>query len=170
MYASDRAGNFDLWELDLETGSERALTDDPADDYLPSVGPGDELLFVSDRGKRSGIWRLSPDGTESLVFERPTGVVSGAGLSPDESRLAVVMPVESIGFPSAARHALVVVDLASGDQRVLSAADEDVFPFMPQWPDANMLLYTADGLPRVRPLDGNSTQDIPFRTDAGIRA
>jgi Tol biopolymer transport system component/imidazolonepropionase-like amidohydrolase len=162
VYASDRAGNFDLWELDVETGSERALTNDPADDYLPSAGHGNELLFVSDRGKRAGIWRLSPDGAESLVWEPPTGVVSGAGMGANGSQLAVVVPIESIGFPSAARHALVVVDATSGDQRVLSAAAEDVFPFTPQWRDESTLLYTADGVPRMRPLAADSAQDIPF--------
>ncbi|MGD2073290.1 MAG: DPP IV N-terminal domain-containing protein, partial [Candidatus Thorarchaeota archaeon] len=42
-------GNTDIYTLDLATGKEKNLTDDPARDSFPSVSPTGDIAFLSDR-------------------------------------------------------------------------------------------------------------------------
>ena len=48
--------------------------------------------------------------------------------------------------------------------RNIADADEDVFPFHPQWISPNSLLYTADGKIKKRPSGGGAAQIIEFTT------
>ena len=56
-YASDRAGNFDIWVQALSAGSEPIqVTRSPAQDTQPSWSPdGARLVFRSERGQDSGL-------------------------------------------------------------------------------------------------------------------
>ncbi|MCB1220172.1 MAG: PD40 domain-containing protein [Planctomycetales bacterium] len=47
-YLSDRNGQFDVFEFDLESGEERQLTDSPVDEGMPRWSPVDDrLLYLS---------------------------------------------------------------------------------------------------------------------------
>lgn len=51
IFASDRAGNMDLWSIDLETKLLDRLTDDPAKDFAPAVSPdGSRVAYLSTEG------------------------------------------------------------------------------------------------------------------------
>jgi Tol biopolymer transport system component len=164
VFASDRAGNFDLWELQLGKGELRSLTRDPATDYLPSGDGAGGWWFVSTRSGRPAIWRRSANG-EIVPLEvdgpRPVSAISP---SPDGLRIAWVGEVARIGFPSAARHAVAVLELASRELRLISDEDADVFPFAPQWLDDGTLLYTADGrIQRQSVAVGSRAAELPMR-------
>lgn len=45
-YASNRSGNYDIYLRDLANGSEIAITNDPADEFLPTFAPDGTLLFA----------------------------------------------------------------------------------------------------------------------------
>ncbi len=45
-YASNRTGNYDIYLLDLETSTTTAVSNDPADEFLPTFAPDGTLLFA----------------------------------------------------------------------------------------------------------------------------
>ncbi|MDH3419558.1 MAG: amidohydrolase family protein [Gammaproteobacteria bacterium] len=51
IFASDRAGNMDLWAIDLETKLLDQLTDEPSKDYAPAISPdGSRVAYLSTEG------------------------------------------------------------------------------------------------------------------------
>jgi Tol biopolymer transport system component len=51
--------NWDIYRIDSNGHNRQRLTDDPANDGLPTWSPdGKWLAFVSDRGGQWGIWLL----------------------------------------------------------------------------------------------------------------
>jgi hypothetical protein len=66
IYATNQAGNFDLYWLDLAAGTSAALTSDPANEFDPSVSPdGDWVLYASDTEGNFDLVLLRTDGSES---------------------------------------------------------------------------------------------------------
>ncbi|MFT5051253.1 MAG: serine/threonine protein kinase [Chlamydiales bacterium] len=65
-FASNRTGNLDLWEIELESGQLSQLTDDRAQDWDPSVSAdGKQLLWSSDRAGVFEIWSAAIDGSSA---------------------------------------------------------------------------------------------------------
>ncbi len=83
----------DLWTVPAQGGDARRLTTHPADDRLPRFSPdGASIAFTSSRSGPSGLFTMSPQGTdvqERLVVDRAS-LLSGFGddgrsTSPDSS-------------------------------------------------------------------------------------
>ena len=50
VWSSNRAGNHDIWRMDLQTGKLRQLTRDPHVDYFPRISPdGKRIVFARSR-------------------------------------------------------------------------------------------------------------------------
>jgi Tol biopolymer transport system component len=150
LFTSDRAGSEDIWSVDIKTGALMQLTTDSAADYAPAP-LGDEVLFVSDRGGKPGLYGfkhgngvrpfLSGKGNKGLTPFPP----HAPRVSPDGKSVAFVQTIRRNGFPGVAMNELAVLDLDSGESRTLSAPDSDVFARPPAWLDADTLLATIDG-------------------------
>lgn len=99
----------EIWLFDLESGSARNLTSDPANDSLP-MWHGDRLYFLSDRGPamRSNIWAidLTTGETRQMTHFEDFDVHFPA-IGPEE------IVFEAGGL-------LYLMDLASGDSRKIS--------------------------------------------------
>ena len=164
-FSSDRAGNYDVWVLELETRELTQLTTDGASDYMPAWSPnGDVLVFVSDRSEsRAALYQLelsaeepAPSPVELLAFEQP---IASPSYSPDGTRIALrVLDIGTAGAdamgaaPIASRLVLVPTDgvgvgVGGGDGGVAEDLDgpDDVFPFRAEWASASALVYTAAG-------------------------
>ncbi|MFT7664451.1 MAG: Tol biopolymer transport system component, partial [Planctomycetota bacterium] len=84
-FASNRTGNLDLWELELESGQLSQLTDDRAQDWDPAfAADGEGLLWSSDRGGAFEIWSAASDGSgarqlsdDGLDAENPCVAIGG---------------------------------------------------------------------------------------------
>jgi hypothetical protein len=64
VFTSDRGGNLDLWEIDLETSAVRRLSDSPRDDWDPAFSAdGQRLLWSSNRGGNYEVWTSAVDGS-----------------------------------------------------------------------------------------------------------
>ncbi|MCB0053131.1 MAG: PD40 domain-containing protein, partial [Caldilinea sp.] len=64
--------------LDLATRAVTRLTDDAAEDGLPTYSPnGEYIAFVSDRGGAWGLWRMAPDGSDVQLIATLPGPVDG---------------------------------------------------------------------------------------------
>ncbi len=64
VYFAERDDNFDLYRLDLESGTETRLTYDPAPDSYPYVSPdGQQIAFQSNRDGDFDIYLINIDGS-----------------------------------------------------------------------------------------------------------
>lgn len=130
-FSSDRSGNYDIWSLDITSRQVTQVTKDPADDFAPTWSPnGKEIAFVSTRTASPGVYAIAPGGSERLLAAA-AGNVGTPAWTPDGTTV-----LYSVANAGRAR-------LMLGTREV--SADEDVFPFRPQWLSANEVLYTADG-------------------------
>ncbi len=160
IFSSDRSGNYDLWELDLDTQRLTRLTSDPADDYSPARA-SDGLVFVSDRGSRPGLFRWQAGAVTSLT-KSPAGGLQPPRVSPDGRYVAYVQARRRNPFPGVATNELVLREIKSGEQRVLSTDATDIFAAAPAWLDSQTLLFSGDGkLHRLNTFTAQSTV-IPF--------
>ena len=102
-YASDRAGNFDIWVQALDGSQPRQLTHSPSPDTQPAWSPdGTRIVFRSER-EQGGLFRVSAEGgpeTQLTTFGvHPTWSANGTevlfrtnSLSGIQSALHAVSP------------------------------------------------------------------------------
>ena len=177
-FTSDRTGNYDLWSIDIETGTTMQRTRDPADDYGPTVSAAG-LAFVSERSGAPALYFLEkpsdafPTPGTPLPVKKIAGAPGGRlhppRLSPDGRRIAYVRAVARNAFPGVALNQLVVTEVRSGETRVLSADGADVFGAAPAWLDDDSLIYTADGGIRRVDVDTGVSGEIPFRVALTVK-
>jgi len=85
-YASDEAGQPDIWLVDAHGGSTLRLTDGSGAARSPAWFPsGEAVAFVSDRGGRPGIWRVSRLGGPAAPL---VADAEDPAISPDGTRIA----------------------------------------------------------------------------------
>ena len=73
VYVSAEAGDWNVYTLDLVSGATRQLTQDGANDGLPTISPdGRSVAFLSDRGNQWAIWYVPiRGGTAQKLFDLP---------------------------------------------------------------------------------------------------
>jgi len=73
VFASDMAGNFDVWVYDLKSQGLKRLTEDPAPDTDPCWSPdGQRIAFTSTRSGMTEIFVMDKNGKNVEAF-RPFG-------------------------------------------------------------------------------------------------
>jgi Tol biopolymer transport system component/imidazolonepropionase-like amidohydrolase len=157
-FSSDRGnGNYDIWVLTLGTGELRQVTSDPSNEFMPSWRTdSSEIAFVSDRRGKPGIYAVPiRQGTGARLVAASDGAVSGPAWSRDGATVAFAVASGS--------HSRLMVG-----GRNIADADEDVFPFHPQWVSANELLYTADGKIKRRSVTGGPPTLVEFTADVSF--
>ena len=156
-FSSDRSGNYDIWAISLSTGAIRQLTTNPANDFAPTWVPnGTGVLFASDREQGRGYYTIpsaptSPGAGESRI-KAYDGALSPAAWGSAPGSTATI----AFNAINGAHSALVV------GGKEIGGADEDVFPFRPQFLANGDVLYTADGKIRRRPAAGGTASNIEF--------
>jgi dipeptidyl aminopeptidase/acylaminoacyl peptidase len=84
VFASDRYGNFDIWDVSLKTGTERRLTEDSAEDWDPAISPdGKHLLWSSNRTGHFEAWIANADGSEPRALTRDGVDAENPAMTPD---------------------------------------------------------------------------------------
>ena len=64
LYTSTASGNSDIWIMNADGTGRLQLTTDRAEDHVPSATPdGRYVVFMSERGGRRSIWRMTPGGS-----------------------------------------------------------------------------------------------------------
>jgi hypothetical protein len=81
VFMSERAGNWEIYRVDLDGKNLKALTTDSASDGLPTWSPeGSKIAFVSNRDGAWAIWDMNPDGSNKrrhfALDGSPDGVVA----------------------------------------------------------------------------------------------
>ncbi len=66
VYNSNKSGNFEIYTLDLNSGIEQQLTNNPLRDFTPSVSPDkSKLVFIrGELGKETAIFTMNLDGSD----------------------------------------------------------------------------------------------------------
>jgi serine/threonine protein kinase len=83
VFTSDRAGSADVWELALQTGALRRLTDHDAIDWDPMLSSDGALYWSSNRGGHFEVWRATADGTSPQQITRDGGDAENPSLAAD---------------------------------------------------------------------------------------
>jgi len=84
LFSSNRSGNLDLWEMDVETGALSRITDHPGNDWDPAYTPdGRNILWSSDRSGVFEIWEAAVDGTGARQISKDGIDAENPGMTPD---------------------------------------------------------------------------------------
>ncbi len=165
-------GRYDLWISPVAGGEARRLTTHESNDSSPAWSPdGEHVLFLSNRGDATQVWRISPDGGDAeAVTDLPLSVstfrMATAGNTLVVS-LSVYLDCEDLACTVERTH-------ASKDSKVSASSYDQIF--MRHWDywmdDTRSQLFSipldneglADGAPtRVTLLDA----DVPSRVWGG---
>jgi Tol biopolymer transport system component len=137
VFASNRSGNLDLWQLELELaadqrtlvarGEPRAITATPEIEWQPTVAADGRIAFaeISAAGDVSRIGLLTPDGAGGFVRTALTAgpADTSPAFAPDGATLAFARPTLRIAADAATTDAVVDADLwlraADGAERKL---------------------------------------------------
>ena len=158
-FSSDRSGNYDVWTLTLANNALQQITRDDSNEFMPAWAPtGREIAYVSDRKVR-GVYASDVSSRSERLLHADARTLAGPSWSADGQRVAYVAV-------AGAQSRLMVV--TSGTSTDLADADEDVFPFRPQWTGTSELLYTADGKIKARAVTGGSARTIEFTADVSF--
>lgn len=169
VFQSRRAGNLDIYAMDLAGGEPRQLTNDPEPDYLAEWSPdGREIVFTSWR-KEAGeteraahLYLMKPDGSGQRRLPIASLKTSaGASWSPDSRRLVFSRQVDGKGAE------LFIVDRnGSNERRLTQDSAQDIHNGSPSFsPDGQWIAFYSDAgkgsaqLQLIRP-DGSERRTL----------
>lgn len=172
-FASDRDGDFDIYLLNVETGEQVQLTDDPSADRSPAWSPdGERIVFVSDRAGDDDLYVMDADGGNLITLTTDGSADHNPAWSPDGHRIVFARE----GFTGSDILALDI-DCIDGEgtcEDVLETISEGRYDREPSWsPRSDELAIAAadfPGLPAAvaligadgsayRPLEGTGGND-----------
>ena len=174
LMLSDREGNWEIYSLGLDGSIQVNLTNNPADDRVPSLSPDrTRIAFVSDRDGNNEIYVMSSDGSNPSRLTDSAGDDVTPLWSPDGQKIAFVSERDR-------NYEIYVMDADGNNQvRMTGTAADEIFP---AWsPDSKSLAFVserdgneeiyivnADGSGEARNLTGNRASDtMPFFSPDG---
>jgi len=147
-YCAQRNGEFDVYTIPVEGGSETRLTRAPGLDDGPDYTPdGKQIYFNSTRTGLMKIWRMNADGSkQEQVTDDPDYADWFPHPSPDGKWLVFVSYDKSVaGHPADQDVVLRVMPLAGGKPRVLATLFGGQGTInVPSWsPDGKSLAFVS---------------------------
>jgi Tol biopolymer transport system component/imidazolonepropionase-like amidohydrolase len=155
-FSSDRGGSYDIWTVTLATGDVQRITTAASNEFMPSWRSATEVAYVSDRRDAPGLYAASADGKggADVLIQAADGALAAPAFGPGGG--------VAFNAITGSRSRLMV------GERNIADADEDVFPFRPQWLPDGDVLYTADGKIKRRPPAGGAARVIEFSADVSF--
>jgi len=174
-FSSDRYGGITtIWDVEVASGDVHQVS--TRDGWMPTWSPGDQgLTFVSldridPRRQIPALYSVDNNGHERLLVpaERDRAADTtpvAAAWSADGTQLAYVT---RLGRLLMGTHRLVTPFGDAFTAAVsISGAQEEVFPFKPQWISATEILYTSNGRIMRRAIGGRASA-IPFTAKGSL--
>jgi gamma-glutamyltranspeptidase len=155
VFASDRAGNYDLHQVAIspagEPGGIRRLTSSPAHETSPAVAGDGRLLFVRGSGAAARLWVRDADGKERRLHPESRQAESAPAVAADLTSYAYIASSET-------GRRVMVRSLATGDS---SLANADRNAERIAWaPAGDRLVFSARSGTFVVPRDGRYTNFV----------
>lgn len=161
-YASDSAGNYDIWKVPLDdrdrpSGAPVRLTTMRAHDVSPSVSTTGQVVFQRGLGGDSRIWLREVDGRERRLTSQER-IERRPRLSADGKRVALIALTET-------SRKVVVVPIEGGAESTLTteASIEDI-----AWGRDNQLAVSLRTGVVVVPATGTTYQNLVSRNHGDI--
>lgn len=142
------SSNYNIWVLEVATGTLTQITTDRADDFMPTWSPDDqEIAFISTRAGGQTIWavtlsnraerRLSADGVRA---DAPSWGPGGQIVHHSTGGIGSQLEIDGRGLTGA----------------------ENAFPFRAAWASPTEIVYVSDGKIRRRSIAGGDARTIEF--------
>ena len=158
-FSVERAGNSDVYTMDLRSRATTRLTTDPSIDTSPSFSPdGKQLVFNSDRGGSPQIYVMAADGSGAHRISFGSGRYTTPVWSPRGDFIAFTKQ-------TGGEFHIGVMKPDGSDERILTTSYLDEGP---TWaPNGRVLMFfreTPGGGPRLWTVDitGQITQQAPY--------
>ncbi len=122
VYCAQRDGEYDIYEISVEGGEEKQLTDARGLDDGPEYSPdGRQIYFNSDRTGLMRIWGMNADGSgQRMISQGPPSADWFAHFSPDGKRIAYLSYDKSVqGHPANKDVVIRLADADGSNPRVL---------------------------------------------------
>ncbi|MEM9622288.1 MAG: amidohydrolase family protein [Pseudomonadota bacterium] len=162
VFSSDRGGSYDIWQVEVATGALSALTETEYNSYSPSLSATGVLAYAQQiSGTSRIIVQAAQPGEGDTVMVEEVGTISGVQWSPDG---------QAVGYQLLGSRGteMKVVNTGTKMTRTISQRGDDVFPFRPQWLDAQKLAYTANGKVVDYDLTSQTAADWPFAVELSL--
>ncbi|HEX6939547.1 MAG TPA: gamma-glutamyltransferase [Longimicrobiales bacterium] len=139
LFASDRAGGFDIWRLELgpdgPAGAPVRLTDSAEPEREPAATPDGGIVFTRGRRDAADLWLRGADGAERQLTDAAGGERMAA-VSPDGERVAYVRVRDR-------DRELRVLRIEDGEDRVVTDGWAAAYP---AWsPAGDRIAFTSAG-------------------------
>jgi TolB protein len=124
VYTGGRNGQYDIYKVSIETGTETQLTDTPGlDDGSEYAPDGKYIYFNSNRTGTMQIWRMKPDGSEQeqVTFDELNNWFPH--ISPDGKTivfLSYLTDVDSDDHPFYKQVYLRTMSIEGGDPKIIA--------------------------------------------------
>lgn len=168
LFYSDRDGNFDIYLIDLETGSEQRLTENPAADVNPVISPdGSMIVFASNRDGDFELYAIDFDGSNLRALTDNTVDDISPSFSPGGTWLVYASDTRGNGTHEIYR----MYPNGTNIERVFTSVERNLDPW---WRAEDNALYFASGDPTdastwdIRRIDFD-TGDISWLTRNELR-
>lgn len=136
LFSSVRSGNDEIWSMSADGGSQRQLTNDPADDRLPiAASDGKLAYFSSNRSGEAHVWRMRMDGSDQRQVTQTTGGMPMFA-TPDG---------RSLFYRHAITGRLWVISLENGEERAVLDRGRSRFGFTS---DGSIVAFVEDAGPK----------------------
>jgi tol-pal system beta propeller repeat protein TolB len=147
-FASDRAGNMDIWVMNADGTNPVQLTNDPLPEVFPTFSPdGNKIAFA--RGERAGaeIHVMNANGTGQTQLTSNAMGDAQPAWSPDGTQIAFLR----VEQPTLDREIYVMNANGSGERDLTNdpppadPADFPPFDIEPAWsPDGTQIAFSSD--------------------------
>jgi Tol biopolymer transport system component len=138
VFVSNRTGHFCLWSVDLASGVETQLTEEPGDASFPSASELGPIAYLLRRGTQQELRVLLPSGVTTELVSR------NVDLGPPSWRPGggVVVFSQRDGTTGSRLRMIVLADPIV-DKPITDS--EDIFLTRPAWLSSAEFIYASDG-------------------------